>query len=65
MIRLTQLRFDAGLSPEELGELAEVSGMTVRRIERGESTTAGTAKKIADKLEVSVTEMLAEVREAA
>jgi transcriptional regulator with XRE-family HTH domain len=34
MIRLQQLRLDAGLSPQRLGELAGVSDDTIRSIER-------------------------------
>lgn len=33
--KLHELRVNAGLSPEQLGYRAGVSGMTIRRIERG------------------------------
>ena len=43
---LRQRRQDAGLSADQLGAKAGVSGETIRRIERGISTTPGTQRKI-------------------
>lgn len=34
-LNLAQLRFDAGLTPEELGDKVGVSGRTIRRLEMG------------------------------
>jgi DNA-binding XRE family transcriptional regulator len=47
-VSLAQRRFNAGLTPEELGEEAGVSGRTVRRLEDGTTPTVATAKKLAD-----------------
>ena len=43
---LRQRREDAGLSADQLGAMAGVSGETIRRIERGRETTPGTQRKI-------------------
>jgi len=49
MIRLEELRVNAGMSRQQLGELAGVSGMTIRRIEKGQvRPQASTLKAIAD-----------------
>lgn len=34
--QLKELRLNAGLSPEQLGARVGVSGMTIRRVERGQ-----------------------------
>jgi transcriptional regulator with XRE-family HTH domain len=47
-LSLAQLRFDAGLTPEELGDLCGISGRQVRRIEEGTVPTPRIAKKLAD-----------------
>jgi transcriptional regulator with XRE-family HTH domain len=47
-LSLTKLRFDAGLTPEELGDLCGLSGRQVRRIEEGTTPTPRIAKKLAD-----------------
>lgn len=47
MIRLYDLRMAAGLSPDELGTEAGVSGDTIRNLEKGESRPhAKTASKL-------------------
>lgn len=50
MTLLEQLRIDRGLTPEELGEIAGVSGRTVRRIEEGNGARAGSLFKLAQAL---------------
>lgn len=47
-LSLAKLRFDAGLSPEQLGKAVGISGRTIRRLEQGTHPTVATAKKIAD-----------------
>ena len=44
---LRELRFNRGLSPEQLGKHCKLSGKTIRRLEEGHSPTAKTAKKVA------------------
>jgi transcriptional regulator with XRE-family HTH domain len=58
VILLQRLRLDAGLTPEQLGEEAGVSGMTIRRIEDGKPTRPATLKKLADRFEVRASELL-------
>lgn len=57
MNRLKQLRLDEGLSPEELGEKAEVSGMTVRRAEAGKVVSDGSLIKLAEALDAKASEL--------
>lgn len=59
-VRLAELRFDAGLSPEELGVRAEVSGRTIRRIEAGHRPSPRVAKKLADHFEVTASQLFPE-----
>lgn len=47
-VTLAELRFNKGLSPEDLGSACEISGRTIRRLEQGHKPTASTAKKIAN-----------------
>jgi DNA-binding XRE family transcriptional regulator len=47
-VSLAKLRFNEGLTPEQLGDLCEVSGRTIRRLEDGARPNASTAKKLAD-----------------
>lgn len=52
-VRLAELRFNEGLTPEQLGEACEVSGRTIRRLEEGSiRPTPGIAKKLADHFDV-------------
>jgi transcriptional regulator with XRE-family HTH domain len=51
-VTLTALRFDEGLSPEELGESCHISGRTIRRIEEGATPSPRVAKKLADHFDV-------------
>lgn len=46
-LKLRDLRYNRGLSPEQLGELIEVSGRTIRRLEEGHKPTPETALKVA------------------
>jgi DNA-binding XRE family transcriptional regulator len=56
--RLEELRFNAGLSPEELGIKVHVSGRTIRRIEDGATKpTPRVAKKLADHFGVTASEL--------
>lgn len=63
MKRLEQMRIDARLTPEQLGERAGVAGMTIRRLERGEKARVSTLAKLADALggDVQPSELLREV----
>jgi DNA-binding XRE family transcriptional regulator len=46
---LAERRFNAGMSPEELGAACGVAGMTIRRIEDGATKPSPrVAKKLAD-----------------
>lgn len=54
---LRELRFNAGLSPEQLGEKAGVSGHTIRRLEAGGRPRPAIAKKIADHFEVTPSDL--------
>lgn len=58
MIRLQQLRTDAGLSPTQLGEAAGVSHATISRIESGKGAHAGTLRKLADALGAQPSDLL-------
>lgn len=52
MTMLERLRVNAGWSPAQLGDIAQVSGMTVRRIEGGQvrHPNPATLKALADAL---------------
>jgi transcriptional regulator with XRE-family HTH domain len=64
MTRLEELRLNAGLSTDALGEKAGVSGMTVRRIEAHRvHPQTSTLKALADALETTVSDLLAPVAE--
>ena len=54
---LTELRYDAGLSPEELGAEVKVSGRSIRRYEDGTRPKPQVAKAIADRFGVSPLEL--------
>lgn len=55
---LEQLRYDAGLSPEGLGEQTRVAGRTIRRIEEGVTRpTPRVAKKLADHFGMTASEL--------
>jgi DNA-binding XRE family transcriptional regulator len=57
-MKLAELRFNAGLSPEELGEECGIAGQTIRRIEDGATRpTPRVAKKLADHFEVTASEL--------
>lgn len=58
MIELARRRWDAGLTPEQLGDRAGVSGMTIRRIEQGKGTTPATLKKLGDYFGCAASELL-------
>lgn len=64
-LNLSELRFDAGLTPEELGAKVKVSGRTIRRIEDGASRPSPrVAKKLADHFEVKPSELFPREKEA-
>lgn len=56
-VTLAELRYDAGLSPEELGKKVRVSGRTIRRIEDGHRPTPQVAKKLAKHFDLKPTEL--------
>jgi DNA-binding XRE family transcriptional regulator len=57
-VKLAELRFNQGLSPEQLGEVCEISGRTIRRLEEGTAhPTPAVAKKLADHFEVKPTDI--------
>jgi len=57
-LKLAELRFNEGLSPEQLGEVCEISGRTIRRIEEGTAhPTPTVAKKLADHFDVKPTDI--------
>lgn len=56
-LNLRARRFNAGLTPEELGAAIGVSGRTIRRLEEGQAPQPGTAKAIADHFEVLPTDI--------
>lgn len=51
-LSIARRRFDAGLTPEELGAKIGISGRTIRRIEAGHVPGPAVAKKIADHFKV-------------
>lgn len=56
--QLRELRTNAGLSPEALGARVGVSGITIRRVERGECTpTVRTMFLLAGEFELQVTDI--------
>lgn len=56
--RLAQLRSDALLTQKELAERAGINVMTVSDIERGQSATPATVKKLAKALGIKGPELL-------
>lgn len=58
VIRLEQLRYDAGLNPRELGEKVGLSHQTIRDIEAGVKPRPATAKALADHFGITATELL-------
>lgn len=60
MTRLEQLRLDAKLTPEGLGKVAGVAGMTIRRIEDGKPAFPSTPGKLADYLNVPASDLTRE-----
>ena len=58
MTRLEQLRVDALLSPEALGEVAGVSGGAIRRIEEGRSPHMETLRKLSEHFAIPPSELL-------
>lgn len=64
MIKLTQLRYDAGLSPDELSRRlesehgAKLSAKSIRAIEAGSRPRPSNAKALADFFDVTPTDLL-------
>ena len=59
MIRLEQLRIDAGLSPKQLAKVAGVAYQTVKNIEGGKSEAqVETLHKLAKALDAQPSELL-------
>jgi DNA-binding XRE family transcriptional regulator len=56
-VNLAELRFNEGLSPEELGDLCGVAGKTIRRLEDGQRPTPQIAKKLADHFGVKASDI--------
>jgi DNA-binding XRE family transcriptional regulator len=56
-LKLAELRFNEGLTPEQLGEACEVSGRTIRRLEEGIRPSPSIAKKLADHFKVKPSEI--------
>jgi transcriptional regulator with XRE-family HTH domain len=52
-----ELRLNRGLSPEQLGHKAEVSGRTIRRIEEGKRPTVRTMFLLAQEFECEVVDL--------
>lgn len=53
LVSLAERRFNAGLSPEQLGERCGVSGRTIRRLEEsGDRPSPKVAKGLADYFKV-------------
>lgn len=52
-----ELRLNRGLSPEQLGIKAEVSGRTIRRIEEGRRPTVRTMFLIAQEFDCDVVDL--------
>lgn len=62
MNTVRRLRIDKGLSPRALGVKAGVSHETIRQIESGAAEPqAATLKKLADALDVTPTDLLADL----
>ncbi len=57
MTRLEQLRLDKRMTPEQLGEAAGVSGMTVRRCEASKPTRVTSLAKLAEYLDATASEL--------
>jgi transcriptional regulator with XRE-family HTH domain len=64
-MKLGELRFDAGLSPEELGQKCGVAGTTIRAIESGQRPSPRTAKKLADHFGITASELFPPLPEKA
>jgi transcriptional regulator with XRE-family HTH domain len=62
MTRLQQLRVDALMTPEELGDATGVSPRTIRRLEDGRSARIETLRKLARHFAVPASELLAPAR---
>lgn len=58
MLRLEQLRLDAGLSRERLADRAGISHKTIGRIEAGASAHVETLVKLAEALDTRPSELL-------
>jgi transcriptional regulator with XRE-family HTH domain len=56
-VNLAELRFNEGLTPEQLGEKCHISGQTIRRLEAGQRPTPRVAKKLADHFGVKASEL--------
>jgi DNA-binding XRE family transcriptional regulator len=56
-LRLAELRFNEGLTPEELGEKCNISGRTIRRLEDGAKPTPRVAKELADHFDVKASDI--------
>jgi DNA-binding XRE family transcriptional regulator len=54
---IRQRRLNLGLSPEQLGAAAEISGRTIRRVEDGKRPTVRTMFQIAKHLDCQVTDL--------
>lgn len=66
MSQLERMRYDRGWTAEELGRKAGVAGMTVRRIEaNGQRPTPAVAKKLADALETTPTDLFMDPEDVA
>ena len=58
MTRLEQLRVDAHLTPEELGEATGISGMTIRRLEKGHKAHVKTLARLSTYFAVPASQLL-------
>jgi DNA-binding XRE family transcriptional regulator len=57
-VKLAELRFNEGLSPEQLGDACEISGRTIRRLEEGAiRPSPAIAKKLADHFDIKPTDI--------
>lgn len=63
MIRLQQMRIDALLSAEQLGDAAGVSGNAIRRVERTGRASLAVLEKLAAYFEVAPSSLLLEARD--
>ena len=61
MIRLEQLRVDALLTPEQLGEEVGLAGGTIRRMEQGNGARVSSLAKLAKRFDVPASDLLREV----